>query len=147
MVVVCDCTASSPSLLATFLESEVNVVFAFNGTSRLLEDYCPSVSKYLQEFDATYLIDWDCVRKGLLRGNVQLFQTFVVGIRGQDGNDAKDQSSNDEVELGDGKAKSPLVPFNSTVCPRNGPKRRQKAPKSGQYAPNTPKRSMGCILG
>ena len=26
-------------------------------------------------------------------------------------------------------SKSPLVPFNSTICPRNGPKRRQKAPK------------------
>ena len=31
--------------------------------------------------------------------------------------------------------KSPLVPFNSTMCPRNGPKRRQKAPKSAQCAP------------
>ena len=31
--------------------------------------------------------------------------------------------------------KSPLVPFNSTLCPRNGPKRRQKAPKSAQCAP------------
>ena len=32
-------------------------------------------------------------------------------------------------------SKSPLVPFNSTICPRNGPKRRQKAPKSAQCAP------------
>ena len=32
-------------------------------------------------------------------------------------------------------AKSPLVPFNSTICPRNGPKRCQKAPKSAQRAP------------
>ena len=31
-------------------------------------------------------------------------------------------------------SKSPLVPFNSTICPRNGPKRRQKAPKSAQCA-------------
>ena len=28
-----------------------------------------------------------------------------------------------------------MVPFNSTICPRNGPKRRQKAPKSAQCAP------------
>ena len=27
------------------------------------------------------------------------------------------------------------MPFNSTICPRNGPKRRQKAPKSAQCAP------------
>ena len=32
-------------------------------------------------------------------------------------------------------SKSSLVPFNSTICPRNGPKRRQKAPKSAQCAP------------
>ena len=32
-------------------------------------------------------------------------------------------------------SKSPLVPFNSTICPRNDPKRRQKAPKSAQCAP------------
>ena len=32
-------------------------------------------------------------------------------------------------------SKSPPVPFNSTICPRNGPKRRQKAPKSAQCAP------------
>ena len=32
-------------------------------------------------------------------------------------------------------SKSPLVPFNSTICPRNGPKRCQKAPKTTQYAP------------
>ena len=31
--------------------------------------------------------------------------------------------------------KGPLVPSNSTICPRNGPKRRQKAPKTAQYAP------------
>ena len=33
-----------------------------------------------------------------------------------------------------GVSKSPLVPFNSTICPRNGPKRRQKAPKSAPCA-------------
>ena len=43
-------------------------------------------------------------------------------------------------------SKSPLVPFNSTMCPRNGPKRRQKAPKSAQCAPSPPKPSTGCIL-
>ena len=32
-------------------------------------------------------------------------------------------------------SKSPLVPFNSTICPRNGSKRRQKAPKSAPCAP------------
>ena len=31
--------------------------------------------------------------------------------------------------------KGPLVPSNSTMCPRNGPKRRQKAPKAAQCAP------------
>ena len=31
--------------------------------------------------------------------------------------------------------KGPLVPSNSTICPRNGPKRRQKAPKTAQCAP------------
>ena len=31
-------------------------------------------------------------------------------------------------------SKRPLVPFNSTICPRNGPKRRQKAPESAQSA-------------
>ena len=32
-------------------------------------------------------------------------------------------------------SKSPLVPFNSTICPTNGPKRCQKAPKTAQCAP------------
>ena len=31
--------------------------------------------------------------------------------------------------------KSPFVPSSSTKCPRNGPKRHQKAPKSAQCAP------------
>ena len=31
--------------------------------------------------------------------------------------------------------KGPLVPFNSTICPRNGPKRRQKGPKTVQCTP------------
>ena len=32
-------------------------------------------------------------------------------------------------------SRSPLVPFNATICPMNNPKRRQKAPKSAQCAP------------
>ena len=32
-------------------------------------------------------------------------------------------------------SKPPLVPFNSTIFPRNGPKRGQKAPKSARCAP------------
>ena len=31
--------------------------------------------------------------------------------------------------------KGPLVPSNSTICPKHGPKRRQKAPKNAQCAP------------
>ena len=31
--------------------------------------------------------------------------------------------------------KGPLVPSNSTICKENGPKRRQKAPKTAQCAP------------
>ena len=34
--------------------------------------------------------------------------------------------------------KGPLVPSNSTICPRSGPKRRQKAPKTAQCAPAPP---------
>ena len=41
-------------------------------------------------------------------------------------------------------SKSPLVPINSTICPRNGPKRRQKAPKSAQRAP-TPRNQERAI--
>ena len=44
-------------------------------------------------------------------------------------------------------SKSSLVPFNSTICPRNGPKRRQKAPKTCAMRTNTPKPSTGRILG
>ena len=44
-------------------------------------------------------------------------------------------------------SESPLVPFNSTICPRNGPKRRQKAPKTCAMCTTTPKPSMGRILG
>ena len=41
-------------------------------------------------------------------------------------------------------SKSPLVPFNSTICPRNGPKRRQKAPKLAQCAP-TPRNQARAV--
>ena len=41
-------------------------------------------------------------------------------------------------------SKSPLVPFNSTICPRNGPKRRQKAPKSAPSAP-TPRNQAQAV--
>ena len=38
------------------------------------------------------------------------------------------------VQLDFTVSKSPLVPFNSTIRPRNGPKRRQKAPQSAPCA-------------
>ena len=41
-------------------------------------------------------------------------------------------------------SKSPLVPFNSTICPRKNPKRRQKAPKSAQCAP-TPRNQARAV--
>ena len=41
----------------------------------------------------------------------------------------------------------PLVPFNSTISPRNRPKRRQKAPKSEHCAPTPQKPSTRGILG
>ena len=41
-------------------------------------------------------------------------------------------------------SKSPLVPFNCTICPRNGPKRCQKAPKSAQRAP-TPRNQARAV--
>ena len=41
-------------------------------------------------------------------------------------------------------SKSPLPPFNSTICPRNGPKRHQKAPKSAQCAP-TPRNQARAV--
>ena len=49
-----------------------------------------------------------------------------------------------EVPLDFAVSKSLLVPFNSTICPRNGPKRRQKAPKSAQYAA-TPQNQAGAV--
>ena len=41
-------------------------------------------------------------------------------------------------------SKSPLMPFNCTICPRNGPKRRQKAPKAAQCAP-TPRNQARAV--
>ena len=41
-------------------------------------------------------------------------------------------------------SKSPLVPFNSTMCPRKGPKRRQKAPNFAQCAP-TPRNQARAV--
>ena len=48
------------------------------------------------------------------------------------------------VRLDFNVSKSPLVPFVSTICPRNGPKRRQKAPKSVQCAP-TPRNQARAV--
>ena len=47
----------------------------------------------------------------------------------------RDTVSTLHVRLDFTVSKSSLVPFNSTICPRNGPKRRQKAPKTAQCAP------------
>ena len=48
------------------------------------------------------------------------------------------------VRLDFAVSRSPLVPFNSTICPTNGPKRRQKAPKSAQCAP-TPRNQARAV--
>ena len=47
----------------------------------------------------------------------------------------RDTVSTLHVRLDFTVSKSSLVPFNSTICPRNGPKRRPKAPKTAQCAP------------
>ena len=126
------------ALLATCLESEVNVAVAFNGRPRLLEEYCLSVNQCMQEFDATYLIDWDCVCKGLLSGDVQMFQTLIVGSPRQDGDDAKDESSDDEVELANGKA----------LTPSKAPKAAAvKAPTPKPKAPHSDRKTIGKTLG
>ena len=44
-------------------------------------------------------------------------------------------------------SKSPLVRSNSAICPRNGPKRRQKALKICTMCSNSPKQRTGRILG
>ena len=59
----------------------------------------------------------------------------------------RDTVSTPHVRLHFTVSKSSLVPFNSTICRRNGPKRRQKAPKTCAMRTNTPKPSTGRILG
>ena len=59
----------------------------------------------------------------------------------------RDTVSTPHVRLHFTVSKSSLVPFNSTICQRNGPKRRQKAPKTCAMRTNTPKPSKGRILG
>ena len=43
-------------------------------------------------------------------------------------------------------SKSPLVPFNSTICPRNGPKRRQN-PQNLRNVHQHPETKHGPYLG
>ena len=59
----------------------------------------------------------------------------------------RDTVSTLHVRLDFTVSKSSLVPSDSTICPRNGPKRRQKAPKTCAMRTNTPKPSTGRILG
>ena len=47
----------------------------------------------------------------------------------------RDTVSTLHVRLDFTVSKSSLVPFNSMICPRNGPKMRQKAPKTAPCAP------------
>ena len=42
------------------------------------------VGKCLQEFDATYLVELDGVCKNLLRSEVEMFSTFVIGSYAED---------------------------------------------------------------
>ena len=134
MALVCNCP---PALLATCLESEVNVAVAFHGRSGLLDEYCLLVSKALREFNATYVIDWDAVCKGLLRGEVQMFQTFAAAGAEQEGDDAKDECSDDEIEQADGKATPPKAPKNAAV----------KAPTPKPKAPHSDGKTLGKSLG
>ena len=103
-----------------------------------MEEYCLSVSKCQQEFDATYVIDWDCVCKRLLRGDVPMFQIFVVGSPRQDGNDAKDQCSDDELELGDGKEVTPSESPKAVDVKVPTPK-----PKAAHSESKTPGKPLG----
>ena len=77
-------------MLATYLESKVNLVVPFNGRSGLLDEYGLFVRKCLHEFDATYVVEWDGVCKGLLCGEVETCHTFVVGSGAHDTNDPHD---------------------------------------------------------
>ena len=51
----------------------------------------------------------------------------------------RDTVSTRHVRLHFTVSKSSLVPFNSTICRRNGPKRRQKAPKKPAQCAPTPR--------
>ena len=64
-------------------------------------------------------------------------QPFSPKIAPKPGRNAqtKDNAGPLHVRLDFTVSKSSLVPFNSTICPKNGPKRRQKAPKTAQCAP------------
>ena len=55
----------------------------------------------------------------------------------------RDTVSTQHVRLHFTVSKSSLVPLNSTICPRNGPKRRQKAPKPAQRAPTPRNQARG----
>ena len=56
----------------------------------------------------------------------------------------RDTVSTLHVRLDFTMSKRPLVPFNSTICPRNGPKSRQKAPKTARCAP-TPRKQARAV--
>ena len=56
----------------------------------------------------------------------------------------RDTVSTLHVRLDFTVSKSSLLPFNSEICPRNGPKMRQKAPKSAQCAP-TPRNQARAV--
>ena len=127
-----------PALLAMCLDSEVNVAVAFNRRSSLLEEYCLCVSKCLQQLDASYVLDWDCVSKGLLRGDVQMSHTFVVGSPRQDCDDAKNESSDDEVELADGQAITPSKASKVAAVKAPTPK-----PKAAHCDGKTPSTTLG----
>ena len=43
--------------------------------------------------------------------------------------------------------KSPFLPSNSTICPRNGPKMAKNGPECAQFASNNPKTKNGPYLG
>ena len=58
------------ALLATYSEYEISVAVAFNGRSGLLDEYYRPVSRCVQEFEATYVIGWDGVYKGLFCGEI-----------------------------------------------------------------------------
>ena len=63
-----------------------------------------------------------------------LFSPKIAPKPGQNAQ-TKGNVATSNMQLDFAVSKSPLVTFNSTICPRNGPKRRQKAPKSAQCAP------------